>query len=258
MLDGGAHRIERRVAGRDATSGLVNLVLQTRGEAAFAQGGRRGELARGDMVLIDGAQRFDLELGDAYAQVLVQLPRDLVARRHEGLLHHTAECIPGSDPGVQLLVDAVGALAARLERLSPERRAYALDAIVALLGAVAPERPASATARRFARAAAHIDANLSDPELSGALLASLQGVSRRRLESIFAQQGKAIDEVIWARRLERAALDLEDRAHAHCRIVDIALRWGFSSEAHFSRRFRARFGESPRARRRRAETTAPG
>jgi AraC-like DNA-binding protein len=104
---------------------------------------------------------------------------------------------------------------------------------------------------------ADIDANLSDPELSGALLASLQSVSRRRLESVFAQQGKTIEEVIWARRLERAAIDLEDRLLAHRRIVDIALRWGFSSEAHFSRRFRLRFGESPRARRRRAETIAP-
>jgi AraC-like DNA-binding protein len=256
-LEGGAHGIERRVAGRDASSGLVNLLVQTRGESAFAHGGSRGELARGDIVLIDGAQSFDLELGDGYAQVLVQLPRDLVARRHEGLLRRIGERVAGSDPGEQLLVDTVGALAARVERLSPERRAYALEAVVGLLGVIAPERAASATARRFARAMADIDGNLSDPELSGALLARLQGVSRRRLESIFAEQGQTIDVVVWERRLERAALDLEDRALARHRIVDIALRWGFSSEAHFSRRFRQRFGESPRARRKRHETSAP-
>jgi AraC-like DNA-binding protein len=257
MLDGGAHGIERTVAGRDASSGLLNVLLQTRGESSFAQGGRRGELARGEIVLIDGAQNFHLELGEDYAQVLVQLPRDLVARRHDGLLRRIGERIPASDPGGQLLADTVGILAARLERLSPERRAHALEAIVGLLGVIVPERGASAPARRFARAMTDIDANLSDPDLSGALLASLQGVSRRRLESIFAQHGKTIEEVIWTRRLERAALDLENRALAHRRIVDIALRWGFSSQAHFSRRFRSRFGESPRVHRRRAESVAP-
>jgi hypothetical protein len=75
MLEGGAHGVERKVAGRDASSGLLNLLLQTHGESAFAQGGRRGKLVQGDIALIDGAQSSELELGDVFANPRSAPPR---------------------------------------------------------------------------------------------------------------------------------------------------------------------------------------
>ncbi|MBL8942370.1 MAG: helix-turn-helix domain-containing protein [Myxococcales bacterium] len=49
-----------------------------------------------------------------------------------------------------------------------------------------------------------------------------------------------------AARLDRCRAQLLDPAHAHRSISEIAFALGFTSAAHFSRAFRARFGRSPR------------
>jgi AraC-like DNA-binding protein len=67
----------------------------------------------------------------------------------------------------------------------------------------------------------------------------------RHLNRAFAAEQTTVAKYIVARRLDRAKADLGASALAGHRIADIAFRWGFSSQAHFSRLFRARFGCSP-------------
>jgi len=208
-------------------------------------------------VILDGAQTFDIELGHDYAQTVVQLPRGLVARRHERILDHAGMRVPGGDPGGRLVSDTVSALTDRLELLPFEHRAHAFDAVVSLLGALRHQRAGSPIDQRFARAIADMDSNLGDPELDGALLAGLQGITRRRLEAIFAERGVSIARVIWERRLDRIAGVLAEPGRHQGRILDVALAWGFNSESHFSRSFKAKFGESPRVFRRRLKERKP-
>jgi len=249
-LEGGAHRVERRVAARDASSDTLNLILQVRGDSAFRQSGRRGQLGPGDVVLIDGAQSFDLELGDGYAQLVVQLPRALVARRHDGLLARVAEHLVAESSETKVVFDAARAIAGRMSSLTPSQRVAAFEGLLGVLGVLRAERTGSVVERRFARAIADIDAGLSEPGLDATRLASLQGISRRRLELAFAARGLSVHRVIWARRLERAAGVLGDPAQSQRRVIDVALELGFSSDAHFARSFRRKFGVSPRAYRR--------
>ncbi|WP_408581717.1 helix-turn-helix domain-containing protein [Burkholderia cenocepacia] len=50
---------------------------------------------------------------------------------------------------------------------------------------------------------------------------------------------------LWCQRLDRAHQILS-ASHGHgLRIEEVAWRCGFSSAAHFSRRFRERFGQTP-------------
>jgi len=58
---------------------------------------------------------------------------------------------------------------------------------------------------------------------------------------------------IQEQRLARACAELGNPAHDHRRIYEIAYALGFSSEAHFSRVFRATFGFSPSDVRARAQ-----
>ena len=60
---------------------------------------------------------------------------------------------------------------------------------------------------------------------------------------------------IQEQRLTRACAELCNPAHDHRRIYEIAFALGFSSEAHFSRVFRATFGLSPSDVRGRAQAT---
>ena len=50
---------------------------------------------------------------------------------------------------------------------------------------------------------------------------------------------------IQTRRLARAHADLADPGKAPRKIYEVAYRWGFVSEAHFSRAFRRAFGVTP-------------
>jgi AraC-like DNA-binding protein len=50
---------------------------------------------------------------------------------------------------------------------------------------------------------------------------------------------------VQTRRLARAHADLADPSKAPRKIYEVAYRWGFVSEAHFSRAFRRAFGVTP-------------
>jgi AraC-like DNA-binding protein len=120
-----------------------------------------------------------------------------------------------------------------------------------MLGALEPgSGDSSPSRRRLARALVELEAQLADPELTAATLAAQQGISRRRLDAIFAEHGLSVQSLIWERRLVRVAAELGAESKRALRLIDIAQAWGFNSEAHFSRAFRRRFGQSPSAYRR--------
>ncbi|MFJ2991269.1 AraC family transcriptional regulator [Pandoraea sp. NPDC087047] len=57
------------------------------------------------------------------------------------------------------------------------------------------------------------------------------------------ETGKTFVELLTERRMERA---LELLAHSSCRIEQVAHLCGFSGQAYFTRRFKSRYGQSPR------------
>ncbi|EHH67676.1 helix-turn-helix domain-containing protein [Gluconobacter morbifer] len=92
----------------------------------------------------------------------------------------------------------------------------------------------------------YIEARLHEPDLTPQTIASAYGISARALYQLFDGEPGAVAGWILNRRLERIHADLTDPAHDALTIADIALRHGFRNAAHFSRRFRQKFGVSPR------------
>src|SRR6186713_381869 len=109
-VENAADWVERSVVGRDQTSGFVKVLLQARGESLVHSSGQKVRLAAGDLTFLDGASRFTIELGSEYRQVLFQLPRDVVARRHERLLGLVGRRLPSSDPANAMVFDALSAM----------------------------------------------------------------------------------------------------------------------------------------------------
>jgi AraC family transcriptional regulator, positive regulator of tynA and feaB len=107
------------------------------------------------------------------------------------------------------------------------------------------------------RAKAYIEANLGDQTLDPPHLAAAMGVSLRRLQELFHERGRHISDYIWERRLQTAAKRLADPACAHLAIGLLAYGCGFSSQAHFARRFKDRYGTTPRDYRQAALLGAP-
>lgn len=249
VVQDAASVVERNVQHPDAASEVCKLLLQTRGQSQLSHCGRRTQLTAGDLVLMDGARSFRLELAPDYRQTVIELPRRWLSQRCPSWLERAGERLAAAEPAHQLLFGSSQTLVQQLSALSAERRAPLLDAVLALLVALAPSAAASRTEAegRFARACADLDAHLSDPELNAAHLARLQGISRRHLDAIFAGRGQSPERLIWDRRLARIQQDLQDPALAGRRLIDIAFAWGFNSQAHFSRAFRRKYGQSPRA-----------
>jgi len=101
------------------------------------------------------------------------------------------------------------------------------------------------------RIQAFIHRHLADPDLSIERIAERMQCTKRYLHKVFSDEGETLNQYIWSQRLElcRAQLSCSDMSAKS--ITEIAFGCGFSNAAHFSRSFRARFGQSPRGFRRR-------
>ncbi|MBM0275380.1 AraC-like ligand-binding domain-containing protein [Micromonospora tarensis] len=97
------------------------------------------------------------------------------------------------------------------------------------------------------RVQAFIDEHLGDPDLSPGTIAAAHHVSLRTLHRAFEAEDQTVAEIIRMRRLDRCARDLRDPLQRARPIHSIAVRWGFPTQAHFSRVFTAAYGMSPRA-----------
>jgi AraC-like DNA-binding protein len=101
-----------------------------------------------------------------------------------------------------------------------------------------------------------LDENFTDPEYSSARLAQAVGISRRYADSIFAEMDNSFGRALLEKRLERCHLLLSDPAFRQRSITDIAFETGFNNLSHFSKKFRERFGVSPRSIRTSARSRA--
>jgi transcriptional regulator GlxA family with amidase domain len=91
---------------------------------------------------------------------------------------------------------------------------------------------------------AAMEQHVEEP-MARAALARLAGVSLRQLERLFlAHLNATIVDTYHGFRLDRARQLLRQTPLS---VVDVAVACGFASASHFSRRFKARFGESPRS-----------
>lgn len=128
----------------------------------------------------------------------------------------------------------------------------ALDMLVSVLSAEVVE-PAGAHAGDLLvqQATAYIADHLADPELSPGSIARALYVSVRQLHSRFAAQHLTVAAHIRAVRLAAIRAELVDPAHRDDTVHTISARHGLTDPAHVSKAFKAEYGESPTAYRRR-------
>ena len=86
---------------------------------------------------------------------------------------------------------------------------------------------------------------LRDSDLSIDRIAQGLNCSKRHLHKAFSEEDDTLASYIQRRRLHGCMRDLKDATQFQRTITDIALSWGFSNSAHFSRVFREHTGLSP-------------
>jgi AraC-like DNA-binding protein len=248
-IAGNPHAVERapgkvRSQPKDAT--FVSMVIG--GDSFFYHSGGCMTLRPGDTVVYDTDRPYLVGFGGSMRQLLVDIPCELPAERCD--LRSASRgpvLVPGDEPGAagtsaralrRVLLDLVGDPAGAPDTVGEQ--------VLDLVQAMHTGRGASGSGAHYLLAAKEfIAGHLGDPDLCVDAVARTLGVTPRHLNRVFSAEQTSVARYIVARRLDLAKADLAAPALAGYRIADIAFRWGFSSQAHFSRLFRARFGSSP-------------
>lgn len=110
---------------------------------------------------------------------------------------------------------------------------------------------------KLLRAELFIAEHLSDPNLTTMVIARCMNISVRQLNRIFAAQQSSVSQWILSQRLAQAAADLSTSGTRSVPIGEVAFRWAFANQAHFSRCFKARYGLTPTDYRRKAMAGDP-
>ena len=87
-------------------------------------------------------------------------------------------------------------------------------------------------------------ARLGDPTLTPAVLAATHHISVRTLHRLFRSDNTTVAAWIRQHRLDACRRGLVNPALADRSVQSIAARWGFTNAAHFSRLFKATYGQT--------------
>ncbi|XYD11941.1 helix-turn-helix domain-containing protein (plasmid) [Methylobacterium sp. NMS12] len=228
----------------------LNVAITLRGEVFSAQDDRTSVQRPGDIVVLD--RRPTTMASEAATQTLfIEVPRECLERALGSTRRYTALTIGADQAGTSLATTFFDELVRTYGRLTPEMATRMASVGVDLLVASIAERlsrdpPKNLQATLIVqRASAYIEASLGDADLDPPRLAAAMGVSLRYLQELFHDQDRNISDWIWRRRLEVAAQRLADPGFAHIAIGTLAYGCGFSTQGHFSRRFRERYDQTP-------------
>ncbi|MEU6657654.1 helix-turn-helix domain-containing protein [Streptomyces sp. NPDC046821] len=233
------------------------VALQVAGTCVVEQDGVSGELAPGDIAICDTSRPYTFTYGTDFRTVLMMLPRPMLAVRPEAMRALTARRI-GTDGGVGAVMGTfLRSLSAQSRACSDVAALSLMDGAVSLVTALVSEElagsaPTAPQEAMMLRIRTYIENRLAHPDLAPDSIAEAHGISRRYLFKLFAAEDLTVAAWIRTRRLERCARDLASPASAEQPISMIAARWGLLDCRHFSRVFKAAYGETPRDYRRRA------
>lgn len=236
-----------------ATDDCVLLSLQTSGRGCIEQDGRQAVLEPGDFAIYDSTRKYDLKFDGEFSQMVVKTPRSVLLDRFTGSESITATRVLGSTGMGRVASRFIREVASEAHTLLPheiERVTHnVIDIMTAALGHSLLDKPVASNSTKAAqqiRIKMFIDNHLASAELTPEVIARANGISVRYLNKLFEDEGVSVCRWLWDRRLQRIAQDLADPTQAARGISEIALSWGFNNLSHFSRLFKAQYGQCAR------------
>lgn len=250
-LQASRHRVVRTPPQiRRSERSYFKLVAQLRGRASFEQQGRQVWLSPGEWSLYDTTRAYSVVNPESVEQLVLLLPKDQMPQGRLPLDELMVQRFSGATGVSRLAWDAMLAAHQELPQMTPATAEGVADVIVQLVHLTLLERAGRGTAltQREAlrdRLKAHVARHLRDPRLSVEQVAQALGCSRRHLYNALADEPDGVAGYILAQRLAACRAELARPETAARSITDIALSFGFTNTAHFSRAFRERYGHSP-------------
>ena len=225
-------------------TGDVAMFFALGGEAFFYHPTGMILLKPGQAVLYDADRPFLRGFAAGLRELVLTIPREEYIRLSHGAslkepVIFEFSSPTGLDPAAAGLASLINSALDRRE-LDPQQVEQEAFGLVEQLLARAR---GTSSAYRLARDV--IERRFNSPGLSRADVASAVGVSERQLTRLFAANDESFAERLLAHRLQAAEALLVSNTEAATPISEIAARCGFSSQAHFSRAFKAHTGVTP-------------
>lgn len=242
---------------RQSDTGLYQLVLHLRGRMGVSQAGRDNSFDSRNLVLYDTSRPFHswaaADRGPVVSCLVVLIPRKLIPLRPQILDPLNTTPLPTRRGlGAMLRRHLIGLQQNAANWTAADAARLATITLDLLAATYAHELQAtntlpSATHQRALHTRIHdfIQQRLGDPGLTPDAIAAAHAISTRYLHKLFQQQGLTVAAWIRQHRLERCRHDLTDPHQRDRPIHAIAHRWGFTSNAHFTRLFHTTYGTTP-------------
>jgi AraC-like DNA-binding protein len=249
-LEANRHRVRRTSSLARATDlPYLKIVAPWVGCAGVEQKGREAWVTPGQWSIYDTTDSYAIANPERVEHLIVMVPKQRLVERGVALDALMARRLGGSGGVSRLALETMRSAFRELPGMPEESARGVGDAITQLvhlslldlagLGTAATQR--EAVRERIKR---HVAEHLGDPGLSVESLARALNCSRRQLNNAFSEEPDGVAGYILARRLDACRRAFDDRANRRS-ITDVALAFGFSNMAHFSRVFRSHLGMSP-------------
>lgn len=248
---GSPHAMDRRrshIRSTDNDSYLI--ILESPKTFNLDHGGYRKSSA-GGISLIDNATPFLGAHPEGLDILNVFVPRAVLEQALGPARYVTGLSIDPMQASFPIITTYLQTLIEHGPLLDPARQARMAAVAVELIAAGFAERievdplPSLSSAAILCRAQTYIANHIGHEGLSMNDVAMALRISVRRLQEVANAQNVSLMDWMWERRLRLAQERLADPANQVVPIGLIAYQCGFASQAHFSRRFKERFGQTP-------------
>jgi len=223
------------------------ISLQRKGRALITQNDDTFALDPGEISIINGDRPFRVQFRHSVSRVLAVIPRKTLEARAPWLRRTATRKVALASPFADLAARHLEQLAG--DGAMSESEASLLTDNLCNLLALATTRDAR---DRVIPGGVPLDAllaycrqNLSEPDLSPALVAAYFGISVRTLHLRFKAAGQTFGQWVLQNRLDLCRSILAGGRPLRSTIADIAFGCGFRDLSHFNKSFRARFGMTP-------------
>lgn len=233
------------------------LDLQRVGRSRIEQNGQVTEIGPGDFSITDASRPYRREYLDDRNQVLVmQFPQQMLTLPPRALAHVLGTSFSGGSGLAVIVSRLLDGVADNLAALQEPLGLTLVDSIIdvvstLIIGRTAVGSEAGDSAWQLLEIRDYIMEHLGDPDLTPERVARAHFISLRQLHALFAKSGSTVAAWIRDRRLEMCRRELADPRSASRTVREISDRWGFSNQTYFAKIFRATYGYSPTAARRR-------
>lgn len=250
-LESQRHRVLRSPSQvRASEVGYLKIVAPWVGCAGVEQQGREAWVTPDQWSLYDTTDSYAVANPVQVDHLIVMVPKDRVTERGVHIDPLVARRLGGTGGVARIALETMRNAYRELPGMSPQAAQGVGDAITQLvhLSLLDLAGIGTATTQREAlreRIKQHVTQHLGDPALSVDAIALALNCSRRQLYNAFAEEPDGVAGYVLRRRLEACRRSFDDRAQDRRSITDIALGFGFSNMAHFSRVFRAHLGVAP-------------